>query len=312
MVEVSLISRLPTLRGRVQQHVGLADLTWLRVGGPAEVLVTPADTEDLAALVAGLPADVPLTILGVGSNMIVREGGIPGVVVRLSPKSFGAIEVLEGQRIRAGAAVLDQRLAKVAAEAGIGGFAFLAGIPGTIGGALKMNAGAHGGETKDLFISAEAVTPEGRVVTLGPDDLGFNYRHSAVPEGTIFKSATFQGTASTPEAERDAIRHVQDTREATQPIKSRTAGSTFKNPPGQSSWRLIDAAGLRGFRMGGAHMSTMHPNFLINDDGASAYDVELLGEIVRRRVFEHSGVKLEWEVKRLGVFADGRAVEPAF
>lgn len=309
---MSLLARLPPLRGRVQGQVALADLTWLRVGGPAEVLVTPADADDLAALVAGLPKDIPLTILGVGSNMIVREGGIPGVVLRLSPKSFGAVEVLEGHRIRAGAAVLDQRMAKVAAEAGIGGFAFFAGIPGTVGGALKMNAGAHGGETKDGFVSAEAVTPDGRIVTLGPDELGFSYRHSSVPEGTVFLSATFQGAPSTPEAEREAIRHVQETREATQPIKSRTAGSTFKNPPGQSSWRLIDAAGLRGFRIGGAHMSTMHPNFLINDDGATAYDVEILGETVRRRVFEHSGVKLEWEVKRMGRFAEGREVEPAF
>jgi UDP-N-acetylmuramate dehydrogenase len=309
---VSLSKRLPPLRGRVQENVGLADLTWLRVGGPAEVLVTPADAEDLATLIVGLPGGVPLTVLGVGSNMIVREGGIPGVTVRLSPKAFAAVDVLDGNRLRAGAAVLDQRFAKGAAEAGIGGFAFFAGIPGTIGGALKMNAGAHGGETKDGFLSAEAITPEGRLVTLGPEGMGFRYRHSSVPEGTIFLSALFQGTSSTPEAERAAIAHVQETRAATQPVKSRTAGSTFKNPPGRSSWRLIDAAGLRGYRIGGAHMSTMHPNFLINDDGATAYDVELLGETVRRRVFEHSGVMLEWEVKRLGVFAPGREVAPAF
>jgi UDP-N-acetylmuramate dehydrogenase len=305
-----LTERIPGLRGRLSANASMADLTWLRVGGPAQVLFSPADAEDLALFMTHRPADLPVTVVGVGSNLLVREGGVPGVVIRLGGRAFGDIAVTGPLRVTAGGAALDARVAKAAAEAGIGRLAFYAGIPGSIGGALRMNAGAHGGETKDVLAEAHGVTGDGRLVRFSLADMGFTYRHCGVPEDVIFTSAVFEGSPSTPEAELAAIAHVQQTREATQPIKSRTGGSTFKNPPGQSSWRVIDAAGLRGFRVGGAHMSDMHANFLINDRDATAFDVELLGETVRRRVFEHSGVRLEWESKRIGLFAPGREVAP--
>jgi UDP-N-acetylmuramate dehydrogenase len=308
----ALASAMPALRGRLQANVTMADLTWLRVGGPAQVLFSPTDAEDIAYFLAHRPAQVPVTVVGVGSNLIVRDGGVPGVVVRLTPRAFGAVAVEGPRHVRAGAAVLDQRVAKAAAEAGIGGLAFFAGIPGSIGGALRMNAGAHGGETKDVLVAVRAVTGQGRIVTLSNPEMKFTYRHCGVAEDVIFLDALFEGPESTREKEIAAIAHVQATREATQPIKNHTGGSTFKNPPGGSSWRAIDAAGLRGFRIGGAHMSEMHANFLINDKGATAHDVELLGETVRRRVYEHSGIKLDWEIRRIGVFQEGREVDPAF
>lgn len=306
-----LSARMPELRGRLTANASMAELTWLRVGGPAQVLFNPADEDDLAYFLANLPEEIPFTTVGVGSNLLVRDGGVEGVVIRLGGRLLGDIAVLGDGQIQAGTAALDARVAKTAAEAGIGGLAFYAGIPGSIGGALRMNAGAHGGETKDVLVYANGVTRDGDFVTLTNAEMGFTYRHCAAPDDIIFTSALFKGSASTPEAERAAIEHVQKTREATQPIKSRTGGSTFKNPPGTSSWKVIDAAGLRGFRVGGAHMSQMHANFLINDENATAYDVEMLGETVRKRVFEHSGVRLEWEIKRIGAFAPGKDVAPA-
>jgi UDP-N-acetylmuramate dehydrogenase len=311
-VTPELAARMPKLRGRLTANASMADLTWLRVGGPAQALYTPADEDDLALFLANRPSRLPVVVVGVGSNLLVRDGGVPGVVIRLAGRAFGETRVLPDLRIQAGAAALDQRVAKLAAEAGIGGLAFYAGIPGTIGGALRMNAGAHGGETKDVLEYATGVNGDGDFVTLSNAEMGFTYRHCVVPEDVVFTSALFRGAASTPEAERAAIAHVQAAREATQPIRSRTGGSTFKNPPGTSSWKAIDAAGLRGFRVGGAHMSEMHANFLINDEGATAHDVETLGETVRRRVFERSGIRLEWEIARIGVFAPGREVAPAF
>jgi len=308
----ALAAALPDLRGRLTPNASMADLTWLRVGGAAEVLYTPADEADLAYFLAGCPPETQVTVVGVGSNLLVREGGVGGVVIRLAPRAFGEIRILEGHVIEAGAAVLDARLAKAAAEAGIAGFSWYAGVPGTIGGALRMNAGAHGGETKDRLVSARHVTRDGRIVTLSNAEMGFTYRHSAVPEDVVFTSATYRGEAGDPARLSAEIADVQAKREATQPVKSRTGGSTFKNPAGTSSWKVIDAAGMRGFRVGGAHMSEMHANFLINDRDATAYDVELLGETVRRRVFEHSGVRLEWEIKRIGAFAPGREVAPAY
>jgi UDP-N-acetylmuramate dehydrogenase len=304
-----LEKRLPKLRGRLTPNAPMADLTWLRVGGPAQVLFNPADEDDLAYVLGNLPEGLPVTVVGVGSNLLVRDGGVEGVVIRLGGRAFGEVRPLDAGRIEAGAAALDTRLAKSAAEAGIGGLAFFAGIPGSVGGALRMNAGAHGGETRDVLVYANAVTLDGDMVTFSNAEMGFTYRAS-LPDDVVFTTALFQGTPSSPEAELAAISHIQKTREETQPIKSRTGGSTFKNPPGGSAWRVIDAAGLRGFRVGGAHMSEMHANFVINDAEATAYDVELLGETVRRRVFEHSGVRLDWEIKRIGRFAPGREVEP--
>ena len=308
----ALTTRMPELRGRLTPNASMAELTWLRVGGPAQVLFNPADEDDLAYFLAELPDGVAVTVVGVGSNLLVRDGGVEGVVIRLGGRLLGDIAVIDDGHVQAGAAALDQRLAKAAAEAGIGSLAFYAGIPGSIGGALRMNAGAHGGETKDVLVHANAVTREGDFVTLTNAEMGFTYRHCAAPEDLVFTSALFRGTPSTPEAERAAIEHVQKTREATQPIKTRTGGSTFKNPPGTSSWKVIDAAGLRGFRVGGAHMSEMHANFLINDQSSTARDVEALGETVRKRVLEHSGVELEWEIKRIGLFEPGQEVTPAF
>lgn len=303
---------MPGLRGRLTANASMADLTWFRVGGPAETLFSPADEEDLALFLQYCPAEVALTIVGVGSNLLVRDGGVEGVVIRLGGRGFGAIDIGEDGTVSAGAAVPDMRLAKAAAEAGRGGLAFYAGIPGTVGGALKMNAGAHGGETKDVVRQVRGLTRQGEARVLSNADMNFTYRRSAPGEELYFTAATFHTTASTVEAERTAVAHIEEVRLATQPVKSRTGGSTFKNPPGHSSWKLVDQAGMRGFRVGGAHMSEMHANFLINDEGATAHDIERLGETVRARVFEASGIKLEWEIKRIGQLLPGQAVKPAF
>lgn len=303
---------MPGLRGRLTANASMADLTWFRVGGPAETLFSPADEEDLAFFLQYCPAEVALTIVGVGSNLLVRDGGVEGVVIRLGGRGFGAIDIGEDGTVSAGAAVPDMRLAKAAAEAGRGGLAFYAGIPGTVGGALKMNAGAHGGETKDVVRQVRGLTRQGAARVLSNADMNFTYRRSAPGEELYFTAATFHTTVSTVEAERTAVAHIEEVRLATQPVKSRTGGSTFKNPPGHSSWKLVDQAGMRGFRVGGAHMSEMHANFLINDEGATAYDIETLGETVRARVYEASGVKLDWEIKRIGRFLPGQAVKPAF
>jgi UDP-N-acetylmuramate dehydrogenase len=296
----ALLARLPAVRGRLEPEFPLADLTWFRTGGPAEVLFTPADEDDLAAFLAATPADVPVTVLGVGSNTLVRDGGVPGVVIRLG-RGFGGLELLENSQIEAGTAVPDVKAARFAADNGIDGLTFLRGIPGTIGGALRMNGGAYGGETKDVLISARAVDRQGRKIVLNNADMGYSYRHCGAAADLIFTSAVLQGRPGDKAAILAAMDEITAKRELTQPVKSRTGGSTFKNPEGHKSWQLIDAAGLRGLRVGGAHMSELHCNFLINDGNATAHDIETLGETVRERVKAHSGVELEWEIKRIGV-----------
>ena len=295
-----LKARMPQLRGRLLANEPLAPLTWFRVGGPAQALFMPEDEADLAYLLANLAADVPVTAVGLGSNLIVRDGGVPGVVVRLG-RGFNEAKVEPGNRIRAGAAVPDVRIARTAQEAGIAGLAFMRGIPGAVGGALRMNGGSYGRETKDVLIEARAVDRQGRVHVLANPDMHYSYRHCGAPEDFIFTAALFAGTAGEPAAIAAEMNAITDAREATQPIKSRTGGSTFKNPPGQKAWQLIDAAGCRGLVVGDAQVSELHCNFLINRGNASAADIETLGETVRRRVNESSGVTLEWEIKRIGV-----------
>jgi UDP-N-acetylmuramate dehydrogenase len=301
-----LRAALPELRGRLDANQPMADITWFRVGGPAQVLFTPADEADLAYVLKTIGPDVPVTVVGVGSNLLVRDGGIPGMVIRLGGRGFGGLVVEEGGLMRIGTAMPDMRAAQMAAKAGLAGLAFYRGIPGTIGGALRMNAGAHGAETKDVLTGARAVDRQGDVHVLSLADMGFTYRHCGLPDDFIFTEATFQGTpGDAAEIERQ-MDEVTAYREAHQPIKSRTGGSTFKNPPGHSSWKLVDAAGCRGFRVGGAHVSEMHANFLINDGEASAEDIERLGETVRARVKAATGIVLEWEIKRIGVPGAGQ------
>lgn len=295
-----LSAAMPELRGRLIANQSLAELTWFRVGGPAQMLFTPADEDDLAYFLGHLPAEIPVTVIGLGSNLIVRDGGVPGVVVRLG-RGFSEIAVEEGHRLRAGTAVPDVKLARAAAEAGIDGLAFYRGIPGGLGGALRMNAGAHGGETRDTLIEARGVDRAGRVRVFTKADFCFSYRHSQAPADVIFTAALFQGRPGETAAILAEMDRITSAREASQPIREKTGGSTFKNPPGQKAWQLIDAAGCRGLTRGGAQMSTMHCNFLINTGGATAADIEGLGEEVRRRVKDHSGVELEWEIKRIGL-----------
>ena len=295
-----LNAALPELRGKLKSGAMLADLTWFRVGGPAEILYSPADEADLAYVVKTIPQDIPVTVIGLGSNLLVRDGGIEGVVIRLG-KGFGDIEVEDGQRLRAGAAVPDVKVARAAADAGISGLSFYRGIPGCVGGALRMNGGAHGKETKEVVIEVRAVDRQGNIHVLPVDELHYSYRHCGAPEDFIFTEALFQGEPGEPEKILAEMDDVAAYRESAQPIKSRTGGSTFKNPPGKKAWQLIDAAGCRGFRIGEAHVSEMHCNFLINDANATGAEIEELGETVRGRVKETSGVDLEWEIKRLGV-----------
>jgi len=302
--------QLPDLRGRLSAGTRLADITWFRVGGPAEVLFTPADEADLAYFLRNVAAELPVFVIGLGSNLLVRDGGVPGVVIRLG-KGFGETRVEPGHRIRTGTAVPDVKLARAAADAGIDGLAFYRGIPGSIGGALRMNAGAHGTETKDVLVSVRAVDRAGTIHELSLADMGYTYRHCGVPEDWIFTEALYQGRPGEPVEIQAKMAEVADYREKNQPIKERTGGSTFKNPPGHSSWKLIDAAGLRGYRVGGAHVSNMHCNFLINDANATAEDIERLGETVRARVKAASGITLNWEIIRLGVPLVGHAVGEA-
>jgi UDP-N-acetylmuramate dehydrogenase len=306
MANRSLIARLPAVRGRYTENVPLGPVTWFRVGGPAEVMFRPIDVQDLAGFLAGKPADVPVTVLGVGSNLLVRDGGVPGVVVRLG-RGFAGIET-EGDEVRAGAGALDVNVALVAGDAGVAGLEFLSGVPGTIGGALRMNAGAYGAETKDVVVGARAVDPQGRVRNLDPVDLGFGYRRCAVPRDWIFVSARLRGRLGDRAAIARRTEEIRTARERTQPVRSRTGGSTFANPPGGRAWELIERAGCRGLTRGGAQVSEKHCNFLINRGDATAADLETLGEEVRRRVFETSGVRLEWEIQRIGVAAEQPAV----
>jgi UDP-N-acetylmuramate dehydrogenase len=302
-----LRAAMPDLRGRLTANASLADITWFRVGGPAQTLFSPADEADLAYFLQMLPDGVPINVIGLGSNLLVRDGGVPGVVIRLG-RGFNGIDVLDGHRLRVGAAVPDVKVARAAADAGVSGLAFYRGIPGSIGGALRMNAGAHGRETKDCFVSARAVDLDGNVYELTLADMGFTYRHCAVSDGWIFTQAVFQGAPGNPADILKEMEDVADYREQNQPIKERTGGSTFKNPPGHSAWKLVDAAGCRGLRVGGAKVSEMHCNFLINDNQASGEDVETLGETVRAKVKAQSGVTLNWEIIRLGLPRPGRPV----
>ena len=297
----ALAADMPDLRGRLASNQALAPYTWFRVGGPAQALFSPADESDLAYFLSRLPREIPVTVIGLGSNLIVRDGGVPGVVIRLGGKAFGDIELLPDNRIRAGAAVPDVKAARAAAEAGLDGLAFLRGIPGSIGGALRMNAGAHGGETTDVLIEARGVDRAGTIRSFSHGDMGFSYRHSEAPEDVIFTCALFQGRPGEPAAILAEMNRITQAREASQPIREKTGGSTFANPKPQSAWKVIDAAGCRGLTMGDAQVSEMHCNFLINRGQATAADIEGLGEEVRRRVRAHCGVELRWEIKRIGV-----------
>jgi UDP-N-acetylmuramate dehydrogenase len=294
-----LKARLPELRGRLMSNQPLAELTWFRVGGPAQVLFMPEDEADLAYFLGQLPAEIPVTVVGLGSNLIVRDGGVPGVVIRLG-RGFAEVKVEEGTRVRAGTAVPDVKVSRAAQEAAITGLAFFRGIPGAIGGALRMNGGAYGRETKDALIEARGVNRQGRVRVFANADMHYTYRHCGAPDDVIFTQALFQGAPGDPATIAAEMEKITESREATQPIKSRTGGSTFKNPPGYKAWQLIDAAGCRGLKHGGAQVSEMHCNFLINLGAATAADIEALGETVRRRVMENSGIELEWEIKRIG------------
>ena len=293
---------LPSFRGRLTAAETLAPMTWFRVGGPAEVLMVPADEADLAYALARIPAEVPVMPLGLGSNIIVRDGGVPGVVVKLG-RGFGAIAVDPDHVLRTGAAVPDVKVARAAADAAIDGLAFFRGIPGAIGGALRMNAGAHGGETRDAVIEVRGVDRDGTVRTFSNADMGYTYRHCAVSPAIIFTEARFQGRPGDPAAILGEMDRITAAREASQPIRERTGGSTFKNPVGHKAWQLIDRAGCRGLAVGDAEVSELHCNFLINRGTATAQDVETLGEEVRRKVLESSGVMLEWEIKRVGTAA---------
>lgn len=289
---------LPGVRGALRRDVPLGPLTWLRVGGPAELLFQPADGDDLAGFLAALPPDVPVLPMGVASNLLVRDGGIAGVVVRFGGP-LAKVEV-EGDLVVAGAGALDQRVAQVAQKAGLSGLEFFIGIPGTIGGAVRMNAGAFGGETKDRLVWAETLDRHGVLRRLDNAALGFAYRRSALPPDWVVVRAAFRGTPADPAQVLTRMDAIRAEREAAQPLRAATGGSTFKNPPGGKAWQLIDAAGCRGLRLGAAMVSEKHCNFLINTGGATAEEVERLGERVRQRVREHSGVELDWEVIRVG------------
>ncbi|GAB5506931.1 MAG: UDP-N-acetylmuramate dehydrogenase [Rhizobiaceae bacterium] len=300
---------LAGIRGRMTPDAGMDKVTWFRAGGPAEVLYQPADADDLSAFLKALPAEVPVMAVGIGSNLLVREGGIPGFVVRLSAKGFGEVEQVSDTRLKVGAAVPDKRLAAAALEAGIGGLHFYHGIPGAIGGAIRMNAGANGVETADHIVEIHAIDRNGDQVVLTRDEMGYAYRHSSASKDLIFTAAVYEGPKGDQAEIKAAMDAVQNHRETVQPIREKTGGSTFKNPPGGSAWKVIDDAGCRGLLIGGAQVSPMHCNFMINTGTATGYDLEYLGETVRARVLEHSGIKLEWEIKRVGNFRPGHEID---
>jgi UDP-N-acetylmuramate dehydrogenase len=299
-VASDLRARMSQLRGRLVPNQPLAELTWFRVGGPAQLLFMPEDEQDLSYFLAHLPAEIPVSVIGLGSNLIVRDGGVPGVVIRLG-RGFSNVTAEPGARVRAGAAVPDVKVARAAQDAAIAGLAFLRGIPGAIGGALRMNGGAYGGETKDALVAARGVDRSGHACLFNNGEMRYSYRDCGVPQDVIFTEALFQGTPGDPAIIAAEMDKITESRENTQPIKSRTGGSTFKNPPGRKAWQLIDAAGCRGLTVGAAQVSELHCNFLINRGGASAADIETLGETVRSRVRQTSDVELEWEIKRIGV-----------
>jgi len=296
---LSATHMLPQVRGVYTEDAALKDVVWFRAGGPADILFRPADLDDLCAFLAACPNDIPVMAIGVGSNLLVRDGGIDGVVIRL-PAAIGQIERISETRLRAGAAALGSMVARKAADAGIGGLEFLRGIPGTIGGALRMNAGCYGREMKDILVEARAVDRNGKLSTFSLADMGFTYRHCALPGDLVFVDAVLEGTPDDPDQIRARMEKLVAEREAAQPIRTKTGGSTFTNPEGHKAWQLIDAAGCRGLTIGDAQVSEKHCNFLINLGSASAADIEALGEEVRRRVKAHSGIELQWEIKRVG------------
>ena len=304
-----LAGPLSAVRGKITPNAEMEKITWFRAGGLAEALFQPADEDDLATFLKAVPEDVPVIVVGIGSNLLVREGGIPGFVVRLSAKGFGEAEAIGPTRIRAGAATPDKRVAALALEAGIGGFHFYHGIPGAIGGALRMNAGANGVETRERVVEVRALDRIGNLQILSNADMGYSYRYSSAPADLIFTSAILEGYREDRETIRHLMDEVQHHRETVQPIREKTGGSTFKNPPGTSAWKEIDKAGCRGLMIGGAQMSPMHCNFMINTGNATGYDLEYLGETVRARVLEASGIRLEWEIKRIGRFKPGHDVQ---
>ena len=306
----SLGSRMASVRGRLTPNAAMEKITWFRAGGPAELLFQPADETDLAEFLANLPAEIPVTVVGIGSNLLVRDGGIAGVVIRLSAKGFGTAERVGATQLRAGAATPDKRLAASAFEAGLGGFHFYHGIPGSIGGALRMNAGANGTETRERVVEIRAVDRQGQVHLLSNAEMGYAYRSSSAARDLIFTSALFEGDPADPADIRAKMDEVQHHRETVQPVREKTGGSTFKNPDGTSAWKEIDRAGCRGLKVGDAQMSELHCNFMINTGTASGHELETLGETVRARVLATSGIRLEWEIRRLGTFEVGRTVEP--
>jgi len=298
-IVADLKARMPELRGRLLANQSLAELTWFRVGGPAQVFYIPEDENGLAYFLRNLPTEIPVYVIGAGSNLIVRDGGVPGVIIRLG-RGFNEVKIEDGQRIRAGAAMLDVKVAREAQKAGIAGLAFYSGIPGSIGGALRMNGGAYGGETKDVLIEARGVDRTGKPKIYTNAEMEFSYRHCGVSEDVVFTSALFRGRAGDPAAIATEMAEIKVKREESQP-RNRTGGSTFKNPPGKSAWKLVDEAGCRGLTIGGAQVSPLHSNFLVSSDSARAADIEMLGETVRERVKAHSGIELEWEIKRIGI-----------
>jgi UDP-N-acetylmuramate dehydrogenase len=290
---------LPPTRGRLQQNAPLGDKTWFRVGGPADYLFRPADVEDLCAFLHDMPLHLPVTIIGAASNLIIRDGGIPGLVIRLA-RGFSDIAV-ENEGIIAGGAALDATVAEHAAQADLTGLEFLSGIPGAIGGAVMMNAGAYGGDVATTLDWAEIVTRQGELLRLAAGEIGFSYRHSTLPPESVVVRARFFAKPGEPAAIAARMAEIRANREATQPVRARTGGSTFRNPPDAKAWELIDAAGARGLTRGGAQVSEKHCNFLLNTGGATAADLEGLGEELRRRVHATSGITLEWEIKRIGI-----------
>jgi len=301
--DIAWIDQLPPVRGKIEQHAPLHKLTWFKVGGPADILFTPEDKQDLIDFLKKLPRHIPVMPLGVGSNLLVRDGGINGVVIRFG-KKFSSIKI-DGTILNVGAGCPDISVASAARDAGIAGLEFLRGVPGTMGGALKMNAGAYGSEIADVFVTAEAVDRAGNLHLLNPEQMGFSYRHTAVPEDYIFVGASLRGRVGQKAGIAARMKEIGAAREESQPLRSRTGGSTFKNPDGDKAWKLVDGAGCRGMRIGGAQVSEKHCNFLINQGGATAHDIENLGEEIRRRVMNNSGINLEWEIQIVGEKAEG-------
>ncbi|WP_127142918.1 UDP-N-acetylmuramate dehydrogenase [Pelagibacterium montanilacus] len=296
------------IRGTLTPNRRLAEVTWFRVGGPAQLYYEPADEADLMAFLEQLPAEIPVTVIGSGSNLLIRDGGIEGVVIRLTAKAFGGVEIVGETRLSVGAGVPDVKIATAAANAGIDGLSFFRGIPGAVGGALYMNAGCYGTETRERVVSLRGVTRQGRVVELTNSDMAYSYRHSDGPAGVIYTRAEFEGAPGEKDEILARMREITEKRESTQPTRGRTGGSTFKNPEGHSAWRLVDEAGCRGLRIGDAQVSELHTNFLLNLDAATAQDIETLGETVRGKVRDRHGIALDWEIRRMGLFAPGHEV----